>query len=99
MEHIPRELCKEQIERRLLQVLTRSDVLPYALLKTRAAANADDASFRRVLNELIANGKVQRRAARRGLWYHGYAKAPADHATGLDDIPAPFRKFLSELAW
>jgi hypothetical protein len=99
MKHAPIELCEEQIEERVLQALTRSDVLPYADLKTRAAASADDATFRRVLNELIACGLVQRRAARRSLWYLGYAKAPAEHEASLDDIPMPFRKFLSELIW
>jgi hypothetical protein len=76
-----------------------SDVLPYAELKTRAAASADDATFRRVLNELLASGLVRQQAARRSLWYLGYAKTPADPDASLADIPAPFRKFLSELAW
>jgi hypothetical protein len=93
------ELCEEQIEERVLQALTWSDVLPYADLKTRAAASADDVTFRRVLNELIAGGLVRRRAARRSLWYHGYAKAPVDREANLNDVPAPFRKFLRELAW
>jgi hypothetical protein len=99
MNHTVLQLCKEQIEERLLQALTWSDVLPYAELKTRAAASADDVTFRRVLNELIASGLVRQRVARRGLWYRGYAKAPADLEASLDDIPAPFRKFLSELVW
>ena len=99
MKHTPIELCEEQIEERLLQALTWSDVLPYADLKMRAAASADDATFRRVLNQQIACGLVQRRVARRGLWYLGYAKASADYEAGLGDIPAALRKFLSELVW
>ncbi len=99
MEQTPIEHCEEQIEQRLLQALTWSDVLPYADLKMHAAANVDDASFRRVLNKLIASGLVQRRKARRGLWYHGYAKAPANHESIPDDMPAPLRKFLNELVW
>jgi len=99
MEQTPIELCDEQIEQRLLQALTWSDVLPYADLKRHAAANVDDASFRRVLNKLIAWGLVQRRTARRGLWYHGYAKAPANHESILDDMPALLREFLNELVW
>jgi len=63
MKHLPIEFCEEQIEERLLQALTWSDVLPYADLKTRAAARADDATFRRVLNELVKCGLVQRRAS------------------------------------
>ena len=99
MKQTPMELWEEQIEQRLLQALTWSDVLPYADLKMQAAANVDDATFRRVLNKLIACGLVQRRTARKGLWYHGYAKAPANHESILDDIPAPLRKFLNELVW
>jgi hypothetical protein len=99
MKHTPIELCEEQIEERVLQAFTGSDVLPYADLKTRAATSVDDATFRRVLNELITCGLVQRRAARRSLWYLGYAKAPADPEASLGDIPAPFRKFLCELSW
>ena len=99
MNHTSLQLCEEQIEERLLQALTWDDVLPYADLKTRAAASTDNLTFRRVLDELIAGGQVRRKAARRSLWYLGYAKAPAGYATGLDDLPAPFRKFLSELAW
>jgi hypothetical protein len=99
MNHTPLQLCEEQIEERLLQALTWEAVLPYADLKMRAAASVDDITFRRVLDELIAGGLVQRKAARRSLWYLGYAKAPADYLTNLDDALAPFRKFLSELAW
>jgi hypothetical protein len=99
MNHTSLQLCEEQIEERLLQALTWDDVLPYTDLKTRAAASIDDITFRRVLNELIAGGLVQRKAARRSLWYLGYAKTSANYATSLDDVPAPFRKFLSELAW
>jgi hypothetical protein len=99
MNHTPLQLCEEQIEERLLQALTWDDVLPYADLKTRAAASIDDITFRRVLNELIAEGLVQRKAARRSLWYLGYAKVTAGQAASLDDVPAPFRKFLSELVW
>jgi hypothetical protein len=99
MNNTPLQLCEEQIEERLLQALTWDDVLPYADLKTRAAASIDDLTFRRVLDELIAGGLVQRKAARRSLWYLGYAKARAGYATSLDDVPAPFREFLSQLAW
>jgi DNA-binding IclR family transcriptional regulator len=99
MNHTPLQLCEEQIEERLLQALTWDDVLPYADLKTRAAASIDDSTFHRILNDLIAAGLVQRKAARRSLWYLGYAKVPSNSATSLDDVPAPFRKFLSELAW
>ena len=99
MKHISTELCEEQIEERLLQALTWSDMLPYTDLKTRAAASADDATFRRVLNELITSGLVLRRPARRSLWYLGYAKAPVDQEASLDDLPAPLRKFLRELIW
>jgi hypothetical protein len=99
--HTPmNELYDELIEERLLQVLSHNDVLPYADLKTRAAALADDRAFRRVLNELIARGLVRRKADRKGLWYHGFAMVqPADYAASLDEVPAPFRKLLSELAW
>jgi hypothetical protein len=99
MNYTRHQLCEEQIEERLLLALTWSDVLPYAELKTRSAAGADDLTFRRVLNELIASGLVRQRVARRSLWYRGYAKVTADRETSLDAIPAPFRKFLSELAW
>ena len=99
MNHTSLQICEEQIEARLLQALTWDDVLPYADLKMRAAPGIDDATFRRVLNELIEEGVVRRKAARRSLWYLGYAKASADEAGGLGDVPAPFRKFLSELAW
>jgi hypothetical protein len=92
--------CEELIERRLLQVLSWNSVLPYADLKTRAAALDDDRAFRRVLNELIAHGLVRRKADRKGLWYLGYVLAqPAEHRASLDEAPAPFRKLLSELMW
>ena len=94
------EHCEQLAEERLLQALAWSNVLPYAELKKRAATNADDATFQRVLNELIARGLVQRKAARQSLWYIGYAQArPANHEARFDDAPAPFRKFLSELIW
>jgi hypothetical protein len=99
MNQSPIDLCEEQIEERLLQALMWSDVLPYADLKARAAARADDVTFRRVLDELIASGLVQRRAARKSLWYFGYTQAQADHEASLDDIPAPFREYLSALIW
>ena len=99
MKYPPIDLCEEQIEQRLLQALTWSDVLPYADLKARAAAHADDAAFRRILNDLISCGLVQRRAARRGLWFFGYAQVQADLEASLEDIPAPFREYLSALVW
>jgi hypothetical protein len=99
MKQLTIDLCEEQIEERLIQALTWSDVLPYADLKARAAAPADDAAFRRVLNELISCGLVQRRAARRGVWFFGYAQVQADPEASLADIPAPFREFLSALVW
>jgi hypothetical protein len=100
MYNPPAKPYDELIEERLLQALAWNNVLPYAELKTRAAAGADDRTFRRVLKELIARGLVQRKAARRGLWYLGYTKAqPADQGASLDDVPAPFRKLLSELVW
>ena len=94
------EFCDELIERRLLQVLSWNSVLPYADLKTRAAAANDDRAFRRVIDDLIARGLVRRKADRKGLWYLGYTVAqPADHRASLDDVPAPFRNLLSELMW
>jgi hypothetical protein len=99
MNNLPIELGDQLVEERLLQVLAWNNVLPYVELKTRAIASVDDCTFRRVINGLIARGLVQRQVARRGLWYLGYAKAPADHVASLDDVPAPFRKLLSELAW
>ncbi|HEU5101791.1 MAG TPA: hypothetical protein VFU22_22375 [Roseiflexaceae bacterium] len=94
------ERCDELIERRLLQVLSWNSVLPYAELKTRAAAAEDDRAFRRVIDDLIARGLVRRKADRKGLWYFGYAVAqPADHRASLDEVPAPFRNLLSELMW
>ena len=92
--------CDELIERRLLQVLSGNRVLPYANLKAHVAAGIDDHAFRRVIDELIARGLVRRKADRKGLWYLGYAMAqPADHRASLDEVPAPFRKLLSELIW
>jgi hypothetical protein len=94
------ESCSEIIERRLLQVLSESSVLPYAELKTRAAAADDDCAVRRVIDDLIARKLVRRMADRKGLWYLGYTMAqPADHRASLDDVPAPFRRLLSELMW
>jgi hypothetical protein len=94
------ELYDELIEERLLRVLSAKDVLPYQDLKMRAALIADDRVVRRVLNGLIAQDLVQRRADRKGIWYLGYVKAQAaERATGLDDVPAPFAKLLSQLAW
>lgn len=58
------ELHDELIEERLLQVLSWNNGLPYADLKTRATAVADDRAFRRVLNELIVRGLVRRKADR-----------------------------------
>ena len=96
----PIESCDELIERRLLQVLSWNSVLPYAELKARAAIGIDDRAFRRVIDELIAHGLVQRKAARKGLWYLGYAMAqPANERASLDEAPAPFRKLLSKLTW
>ena len=94
------EYCDERIEQRLLQVLAWNSVLPYADLKMRVASAAADCSFRRVIDELIARGLVRRQADRKGLWYLGYTIAPpADHRASLDEVPAPFRRLLSELIW
>ena len=92
--------CDALIERRLLDALSWNSVLPYAELKTRAAATDDDRTVRRVLDELIACGRVRRKPARKGLWYLGYAIAqPSGHPASLDEAPAPFRKLLGELMW
>jgi coproporphyrinogen III oxidase-like Fe-S oxidoreductase len=100
MENLPIELRDQLVEEWVLQALICDAVLPYAELKTRAATRTDDATFQRILNELIARGLVQRKAARRSLWYIGYTQArPANPEAWLDDIPAPFRAFLRELAW
>ena len=100
MSSPPIDSCDELIERRLLQVLSWDSVLPYADLKMHAAAAADDRAFQRVFNELIASGLVRRKAARKGLWYLGYAIAqPVGYQASLDEVPAPFRKLLSELMW
>jgi hypothetical protein len=100
MYNPPIEFCDELIEQRLLQALSWNSVLPYADLKTRVAAAAADCAFRRVIDELIARGLVRRKADRKGLWYLGYAVAqPEDHRASLDEVPAPFRKLLSELMW
>jgi hypothetical protein len=100
MDNSPIELCDELIEERLLQTLAWSNVLPYAELKMRVAAAADDSMFRRELDQLLARGLVRRKAAREILWYLGYARSqPADRLAGLDDVPAPYRSLLSELAW
>jgi len=94
------EHCEQLAEKRLLQALAWSHVLPYAELKTRAAINVDDATFQRVLNELITRGLVQRKAARQSLWYIGYTQAqPANNPARFDDLPIPFRAFIRELAW
>jgi hypothetical protein len=100
MDNSPIELCDELIEERLLQTLAWSNVLPYAELKMRVAAGVDDRAFRRELGQLLARGLVRRKPAREILWYLGYAKAqPADQLAGLDELPAPYRSLLSELAW
>jgi hypothetical protein len=100
MSRPPIAACHELIERRLLQVLSWNSVLPYADLKAHTAATADDHTFQRVINELIARGQVRRKADRKGLWYLGYAMAqPAEHRASLDEVPAPFWKLLSELMW
>jgi hypothetical protein len=94
------EHYEQLAEERLLQALAWNNVLPYAELKMLAATSVDDATFQGVLNELIARGLVQRKADRRSLWYIGYAQAqPANRAVRFDEPPAPFRDFLSELAW
>ena len=56
------EHCEQLAEKRLLQAIAWSHVLPYAELKTRAAINVDDATFQRVLNELITHGRWYREA-------------------------------------
>ena len=99
MDNLPIEFCDELVEVRLLQALAWNNVLPYVELKTCAMAGVDDSTFRRVLYQLIVRGLVQRKAACRGLWYLGYAKVPANQEASLDDVPAPFRKLLSELVW
>ena len=79
----------------MLQALTWDNVLPYAELNMRAATRIDDATFQRLLNELIARGLVQQKAARRSLWYIGYAQAqPENYPSRFDELPAPFRDFL-----
>jgi hypothetical protein len=94
------EHYEQLAEERVLQALVWSNVLPYTELKMRAAVSADDAIFKRVLNELIARGLVQRKAACQSLWYIGYTRAwPANAAAHFDDMPAPLREFLSKLAW
>ena len=99
MDNLPIELRDQLLEEWVLQALAWDDVLPYAELKARAAIRADDATFRRVLDELITRGLVQRKAGRRSLWYIGYAqRRPAAHDTCLDDMPAPFRELLMGLA-
>jgi hypothetical protein len=41
-----------------------------------------------------------RKAARRSLWYIGYSQTkPENNPARFDDLLAPFRTFLSELAW
>jgi hypothetical protein len=93
------EIYEELIEQRVMQALCQSDVLPYQVLKTRAAAGADDRALRRVLQGLIASGLVTRKADRRCVWYLGYAQAqPANDQSALDDLPAPFAQLLRELA-
>lgn len=100
MTNLSGELCNELIEERLLQTLAWVSVLPYAQLKMRVAAGADDHTFRRELGQLVARGLVRRIPAREILWYVGYAKAqPAAQLAGLDDLPSPYRSLLSELAW
>ena len=100
MASLPMDTWTELIERRVLQVLSGHTVLPYADLKTRAAAAEDDSAFRRVIDELLGCGLVRRKAAKKELWYLGYALAqPAQDRTSLDEAPAPFRKLLSELMW
>src|SRR5687767_7020726 len=88
MSSPPIEPCDELIEGRLLQVLSWNNVLPYAELKTRTAGSVDERAFRRVIDELIAHGLVQRKADRKGLWYLGYAMTqPVDHRASLDEAP------------
>ena len=100
MASLPIDTCTELIERRVLHVLSGDTVLPYAELKMRAAAAHDDHAFRHVIDELIGCGLVRRKAAKKQLWYLGYASAqPADQRASLDEVPAPFRKLLSELMW
>ena len=100
MNNRPIDLCDELIEERLLQTLAWSTVLSYAELKLRAAAGADDRIFRRELDQLVARGLVRRKAACDVLWYLGYTQAqPAERSGDLGDMPAPYRKLLSELAW
>ena len=100
MYNPPIECCDEFIEKRLLQVLSRNSVLPFADLKKRAGAASSDRAFRRMIDELIARGLVRRKADRKAIWYLGYALAqPADHRASLDEVPAPFRKLLTELIW
>jgi DNA-binding IclR family transcriptional regulator len=94
------EIPDELIEERLMLALARNDVLPYQERKTSVAANADDRTVRRVLQEMIERGLVQQQAARKGLWFLGYAKTQAAaQAASLDDAPAPFASLLRELAW
>jgi hypothetical protein len=100
MDNLPIALCDELIEERLLQTLAWGTVLPYAELKIRVAAGADDRAFRRELDQLLARGLVRRKPAHEILWYLGYARAePGDQLAGLDDMPGPYRSLLSELMW
>jgi predicted ArsR family transcriptional regulator len=89
----------ELIERRILATLATRGVLPISALRAAHGGCLDDRAARELLERLVAEGLVVRRAHRGGLWYIGYAlaKPASEPRPSAESIPAPFRGLFAAL--
>jgi hypothetical protein len=96
---VPVDPPVEYIERRLVETLAARGVLPLNALRRAVGGGASDPAVSAILSRLMADGVVVRRPHRQCLWYLGYAlREPTGAQADEEEIPAPFRSLLGELA-
>lgn len=94
-------LADESVEQQILQLLASGTVLSLSEITVSLVGMKDLDRVRQVLNELRQQKLVTMRARRQGMWYMGYTlgQDSARHESEREEIPQPFREFLSRLTW
>lgn len=94
-------LTDEYVEQQILQLLAPGKVLSLNEITLSLIGTKDLDRVRQILHELRQQKLVTVRGCRQGMWYMGYTlgQDSAHRQVKTDEIPQPFREFLSRLTW
>lgn len=89
------------ISQRIIDLLAQHTVLSLNEIFAALSGIADADQVRGIVASLRRQHLVALRAHRRGIWFMGYVAGDTNRSwePEPDEIPQPFRDFLSQLSW